>query len=110
LCLAECDPLGRDCGDELCVPTGDTFACVPANADLAPGEPCTLLDDCASGTACIPPEYVPECVDDGCCSSFCDLTAPDPAAGCLPAQTCQPWYDPGAGPPSLMHVGVCALR
>jgi hypothetical protein len=111
LCLLDCDPIAMDCPAAQCVPSDDAFGCVPPVGDLLPGDACETFWECSDGAACIAPENVPDCAGAvGCCSNFCDLTAPDPALGCLPGQTCLPWYDPGDPPPEYEHVGVCGVE
>jgi hypothetical protein len=112
LCLSDCDPIAMDCpGNDQCAPMNDGFACAPAGDEAPPGEPCTLVNECVDGAVCISPDLTPDCAGaSGCCSSFCDLMAPDPMAGCLPGQTCLPWYEPGNAPPEYAHVGACGVE
>jgi len=110
VCLPSCDPLLGDCvGSEACVPATEGFACIPA-AGAGPGEPCEHIDVCGPGLTCAPSEAVAATCDpgfEGCCTPWCDLAAPDPAAGCFdPEQVCLPWPDAPAG---FEDVGVCAL-
>jgi hypothetical protein len=116
LCRRECDPLLQDCqGSAACLPANgaDGFVCiVDASGEMgAPGDPCEFLNACDPGLFCANAEVVPDCQGTGgCCSEFCDLTEPDPNAGCsLMGQECTPWFEEGTAPPDLVHVGACAL-
>jgi hypothetical protein len=116
LCRRECDPLLQDCmGSAACLPANgsDGFVCiVDASGEMgAPGDPCEFLNACDPGLFCANAEAVPDCQGaSGCCSEFCDLTAADPDAGCsLVGQMCTPWFEMGAAPPDLEHVGACSL-
>lgn len=111
VCSPTCDPLNDDCPpDYACAPWGSGYQCTPTTGAQPPGEACGPGLDCASGSRCIHEQNVPDCTDGHCCSSFCDLTAPDPDTVCLPGQTCMPWGGaPELVPPELQHVGVCAL-
>jgi len=116
LCRRECDPLLQDCmGSAACLPANgsDGFVCIvdASGEDGAPGQPCEFLNACDPGLFCANAEAVPDCMGSGgCCSEFCDLTEPDPDAGCsLMGQTCTPWFEEGTAPPDLEHVGACAL-
>jgi hypothetical protein len=116
LCRRECDPLLQDCmGSAACLPANgsDGFVCiVDASGEMgAPADPCEFLNACDPGLFCANAESVPDCAGaSGCCSEFCDLTAPDPNAACsLMGQTCIPWFEEGTAPPDLTHVGLCTL-
>ncbi len=112
LCLPECNPLvGCDPG-EACIPTDDAFVCTPVLAGAAAGEGCERFDACAPGLSCLASETVGPACDPGipgCCTSWCNLSAPDPAAGCFdPAHECVPWWD-GDAPAGLEDVGACVI-
>ena len=110
LCMPTCDPLGDDCGDELCVPNNEDFFCVGAAGGAAVGEACDFPNGCVEGAACVDPAAVPDCsmTGLGCCASWCDLMDADPDAGCAMGTTCQPWFL--APPPKeWAHVGVCVV-
>jgi hypothetical protein len=116
LCRRECDPLLQDCmGSAACLPANgsDGFVCiVDASGEMgAPGDPCEFLNACDPGLFCGNAEAVPDCMGSGgCCSEFCDLEDPAGDAQCsLMGQTCTPWFEMGAAPPDLEHVGACAL-
>jgi hypothetical protein len=111
ICLPLCNPLTQNCDDgQGCYPIGNAFACAadaPGSADL--GGPCEFLNVCDAGQFCADPSDVQGCVSPiGCCTTFCDLTAADPDAGCfLPAQVCVPWFEPGHAPAGFTNLGYC---
>ncbi len=112
LCLPTCHPLANDClADEVCVPVNDHWTCTEsATMDGTPGSACEFINACGPDTVCAAAEAVPNCEGaTGCCSSVCDLAAPDPSAGCLPGQTCISWYAAGKAPAEYETVGVCVL-
>lgn len=110
LCLPGCNPLMDDCTDGTCIPAEGDFACVWDGADLQPGEACEYLDDCTAGAVCAATGLTGDCGDGFyCCTSVCDLNAPDPSAACLPGQECAPWYRPGTVMPPQDAIGVCTL-
>jgi hypothetical protein len=110
-CVPYCDPLADDCRElEACYPIGEAFACSPdASGDAgAFGDACEYVNVCDAGLFCANPEVVPGCGPTvGCCNAFCDVSTGDPcpAAG----QECVPWFEPGASPSGLDHVGACVL-
>jgi hypothetical protein len=80
------------------------------------GEPCASERDCTEGfgglETCVPGSLVPGCVEDSCCSSFCDLTAADPDSECAlqaSGEVCLPYFAGGAAPPGSENVGLCRL-
>lgn len=114
LCLPACDPLASTCAvGQACLPAADAFACVATTSgiDAAAGEPCEQLYDCQPGSLCVPSEEVGAPCDVGepsCCTPYCDLGAPDPAAVCLDAaQGCTSWWGAGPAPAGLEDVGTC---
>jgi len=116
LCLPTCDPLLTDCGiDQVCGQTGQSFVCMPdASGELgAHGEACQSLNDCDPGLVCANPPRVVGCENGpGCCTDFCDVTAPNPdsqCAGVMDGEVCTAWFDEGETPPGYEHVGVCLL-
>lgn len=111
LCLPGCDPLMQDCPvGQACYPVDDAFVCAPdASGEDAgmPGDPCAFINACDPGNACITPDAVgPGCFGGGCCSQFCNLTAP---VCTLPGHECLPWFDDGAAPPQYVDVGICSV-
>jgi hypothetical protein len=112
ICRATCSPLAPLCAaDEVCVPNSSgegsrSFFCVnDASGDLgAAGDLCAYLNACDPGLMCVQPGFVPGCAVDntGCCTSFCDLMAPE---GCLPGQSCVPYFDEPE--PEFPTLGLC---
>lgn len=106
LCTASCNPLLQDCEPGFaCHWTSAEFTCVATTEDLALGEPCEALNDCAQGLACLPGNLTPNCAGDSCCASYCDLSMPS----CDQMGTqCAPFFD-GQPPAGYEDVGVCVL-
>lgn len=107
LCLPICNPIADECGEgQGCFPVGEFFQCAPVAGGGEPGDPCEFLNACDDGSACVNPTQVPGCDGNGCCSSYCDLTAEDP--GCLAGQECLPWYEMGQEPDACLEgIGFC---
>ncbi|MCY0993270.1 hypothetical protein OV203_39390 [Nannocystis sp. ILAH1] len=113
LCVPHCDPLLQDCpAGDSCQYAGVDFVCL--KVDGLPGnqlfEGCGGDWRCAPGLSCADGDVATECVlggeGPGCCSPYCDLSAPAcPGVG----QQCRPYYEPGEAPSGLENVGVCAL-
>jgi len=116
LCLASCDPIGQDCAaGEACYPIGAMFACAPDSSGQAgeAGDPCEYITVCDPGLFCANADAVPGCDGaSGCCTPFCDASAPDPCAALLPGTQCIPLFDEGMGPEGCLGpglVGGCLL-
>jgi hypothetical protein len=118
LCRPECDPLLQNCEgtNVACLQaTGnDGFTCIiDASGEAgAAGDPCEFINSCDPGLACMGAEGVPDCGGaTGCCTEFCDLTEPDPAAGCTlgGGVDCVGWWEDGQAPPGYEHVGICVI-
>jgi hypothetical protein len=113
ICLPICSPLVQDCPVGCaCFPASDEFRCVPVAAAADEGlygDPCEFTNVCQVGLFCASPDAVPGCADSiGCCSSFCDLAAPEcPAAD--EGVECIAWYEEGQAPGGLESVGACAI-
>jgi len=112
LCIPLCDPLSQDCPDShLCLPTSrfDGFICVVdiSGEDGAYGAPCDYADDCDAGLLCINQEYIDGCEASGCCTPFCDLSAPPSCEGV--DEECIPWYEPGEAPEIYENLGFCGV-
>ncbi|MEM9453320.1 MAG: hypothetical protein AAGF11_04020 [Myxococcota bacterium] len=113
LCLSGCNPLGDDCGPSgRCVPTEQGLGCFHVwSAGAAAGQPCEYLDECGPGLACTAPDAVAPSCDpgaSGCCTPWCDLSAPDPSAACFdPTQQCTSWWDGAPAPDGLEDLGIC---
>lgn len=113
LCLPGCDPLLLDCpAGQVCVDADVSgFICAPGPKSDPPGgvgAPCEFLNACEPGLACIPGDLVPGCLETGCCSPYCAVSAPNTCPD-APTQICLPWYDPGEAPAGLEDLGVCGL-
>ena len=112
LCLPPCDPLGQDCDNgQACYPIDNTFVCAPdasGGAGMA-GEPCSTINACSAGTACISPDaYGAACPagSPGCCTPYCEIGEP---ADCPEDyQFCDAWFDKGTAPDGFETVGVCS--
>ena len=111
LCLDSCDPLMSTCEPgESCQPhSNGLFTCVPVANEGTYGDGCTFINDCGPGHACLGATAVPNCMELGCCTPYCDTTAPDTCPDAMQGVACQPWHEPGAAPPGLEDVGACAL-
>jgi len=114
LCLPRCDPLLQDCPEgQGCYIGPETFNCAwdgsePGMGD--PGDPCEFVNVCHPGLCCINADSVAGCQGSlGCCSPFCDTTAPNTCPGMADGEECVPYWAEGEGPPEYEHVGVCAL-
>ena len=113
-CFPCCDPLLQDCaGDEVCIPSGGCFDCVPdASGDMGKlNDPCEFPNACDKGLVCLnTPSASSACMaaSQGCCQPFCDFAA---MAKCPnPDQKCMQWFDPMMPiPPGFEDVGVCAI-
>lgn len=113
LCLATCDPLVQSCPDgQICFFDGlDQFICdFDASGEEGQyGDACAFINVCDYGLFCAAPETVPDCVSgDGCCSPYCDISAPNTCPG-APMQECVPWYNEGMAPPGQENIGACAI-
>lgn len=113
LCLPQCDPLASDCeADEVCVPSDADFVCAPTGTDTIAGDPCESINSCAAGLVCVDaPTVAPSCGGaTGCCTPWCDLSAPDPSASCFdPAQDCVSWWQGETPPAGFETLGICAV-
>lgn len=109
LCSKQCSPLLQDCPEAYgCYWTGGTFDCQINGTPAQAGEACDMNNDCLPGLACVDKLAVPNCQGDdaNCCTSWCDLDAPDP---CSPPLSCVPFFEQGQAPDSFASVGVCVL-
>jgi hypothetical protein len=117
LCLAWCDPLLQDCDhDTICVvaPDDQAFVCLGhGSGEDNYGDPCEYASHCGTGLFCAEAAQVPGCQGAvGCCTEYCDLTAPVPTDSCSGADQgveCIPWFEPGQAPDGYDHVGKCIL-
>jgi hypothetical protein len=113
ICLPVCSPIEQDCPVGCaCYPSSDEFQCFPvaAEEDMGHyGDDCEFINVCQPGLFCSNPESVPSCIGGiGCCSSYCDLSAPD-CPGMEDGVECIPWYEEGQAPPNFASVGACAI-
>jgi hypothetical protein len=104
-----CDPVTQECTEGLAchsqIPLGGCpFLCVPPSGPaLEPGAVCQYLNDCATGTACIPAAYVEGCEGTYCCALYCDLGSPE----CERGKTCKSFFAPDPVPAGYENVGLC---
>ncbi len=120
VCSIPCDPLNDTCPEgmscQLGLGSSDPYltlpACAPAQGSGAYGEPCVpQYDACDPGLVCLSSDVMPETLCSGmdyCCSSYCDLTAPQCPDAALGIE-CVPVYEPGQAPPGLENLGICML-
>ncbi len=107
-CHESCDPLQQECDEgDSCYWTGQGFGCVVQLDDVAAGQPCGLINECAQGLICVNSEWVPDCAGASCCAPFCDVTQPDCAD--LPGTECVAFFEPGQAPAGYEDVGVCGV-
>ena len=118
LCFPSCDPLVQDCSPvETCVPNiaalgAEFFVCMPRVFEELPGQygdACYALSGCDPSYLCIFAENVPGCDGTYCCSTYCDLTAPETCTNFDPTLSCIPWYQAGDETPGYENVGVCGV-
>lgn len=106
-CLPTCLPLAQDCADAnaVCQWGMTEFVCLQRGADVAVGQPCEFVTDCAAGSLCLDASIVPGCTGDSCCGPYCELGM---VGGCdsLPGTTCAPFFD-DPPPPGHETLGVC---
>lgn len=110
LCLPDCDPLGQTCAPgHGCFPVGDTgsFVCLPApSSQIVGAGTCAHLGGCEPGTVCVEPTSLPACrLPDGCCTSWCDTSAPEDP--CPDETTCQPFFSEDVV--GFETLGVCLV-
>jgi hypothetical protein len=109
-CANDCSPFEPSCPTPLqCRRQDDRYACVFARDEDSgvAGDPCEVTDDagCATGFACFPGALVPDCTNNGCCTTLCDLTGPDP---CPAPSLCSPAIENAA--PGFEHIGACFVE
>jgi len=106
-CADDCSPFEPLCvAPTQCRRNGERFSCrIPQEADVgAAGAPCSPSDDggCTTGFVCIPGALVPDCKEQNCCASLCDLES---ASGCLAPATCNSALTAAA--PGFESIGAC---
>jgi hypothetical protein len=107
MCVPNCDPLLQDCTEgNGCYWANTQFLCIHETDNIAEGEPCGYINDCAPGNLCASAESLPSCAGASCCTGWCDLGD----ASCQIAGTeCAAFFAEGEAPPGLDHVGVCVI-
>ena len=108
LCLPICDPLDVGaCGaGDACVSSGEFFICVidASGSEGEVGSNCEFANGCDPGNFCGNNSGVfADCDASGCCTPFCDLSAPQ----CPQGTECAPWYEEGMAPKCFDDVGAC---
>ena len=119
LCFPGCNPLAQDCPDgDACVPNiaalgSEYFVCMPLVFEAIPGQygdACYAISGCDKGFQCIFALNVPNCAGDMyCCSSWCDLDAPNTCKDFDDTIDCVPWYEQGSATPGYENVGICGI-
>lgn len=111
LCIPHCDPVAQACAEEgtACYYDAGDFYCIPPADNLPPGAPCGYVNDCAGGSLCVNPESLPTCEGSACCTLFCQLDLGDAQCAAVPGTGCLPFFEDGAAPPELEHVGICIV-
>ena len=105
LCLPGCDPLDANAcaGGDVCISSGGLFQCVlDASGDAGGlGDACQFANACDPGFLCGANNGT--CDGAGCCTPFCDLTAPV----CPEGLECLAFFEEGQAPQCFEDVGVC---
>lgn len=107
LCTPTCMPLQGDCpGTCGCFWANAEFLCVPLTENIATGQPCGFVNDCAMDHLCADAAVMPDCEGSACCASYCRVSE----GGCAQAGTqCVSFFEEGMAPPGLEDVGICIL-
>ncbi len=124
VCRQPCDPLTQECPrGQSCIPSSDSpnqldFWCAPEINDLDPPPfdglscPCGIYCSygaCGVGRACISGLLLPDC-GGNCCTSYCDVNAPNACALADQGAVCVAFVDAGfAVPAGKEHVGFCGV-
>lgn len=108
LCTPVCDPLlTTDCPETCgCYWSGGNFFCLPRSSDIATGEPCGFVNDCAPTNMCVTGEAMPDCQGSSCCAAFCDISQPDT---CGSGTACTAFFEQGMAIPGYEDTGICVL-
>ncbi len=85
VCIHKCDPIDPVCSTgATCYvePLVNEFLCLDASdpVQIVDGAPCTSERSCSAGLLCVEAQHVPGCMENLCCTKFCDL---DLAGGCV---------------------------
>lgn len=114
LCLPGCDPIAPDCPmTQACLPLQGDFGCLPdASGDEGQvGDACQYINACDPGNYCADAVDVPGCDprEEGCCTAFCDVDAPDTCDALVPGTACVPILPDGEQPPcfATARIGGC---
>lgn len=109
LCIATCDPLLQDCqGDGIaCYWANNDFNCIFSTQDIAEGEPCGYINDCARGLICLDASVLPSCQAGACCASYCALSEGGPCS--VEGTECTAFFEEGVAKPGLEDTGVCII-
>lgn len=108
LCRPLCDPLDPDAcapGESCILRYGDAFICMWTAFDGADGEPCDVSQQCSAGTFCADATTLANCPWDRCCTSYCDLDAPNTCPQKDLGAECVPYFDPPL--PGKETLGFC---
>lgn len=107
LCTPVCDPLSTsDCPETCgCYWASIDFLCLPRTSNIATGEPCGFINDCAPLNICADAEVVPNCEGSACCAAYCDLAV----GSCGPDTSCVAFFEDGTAPPLYENVGICVV-
>jgi hypothetical protein len=107
LCVDACHPLTQNCNANLgCYWSGSVFVCVVVGGDGSEDQPCSFINDCTPGLACLDSQLLPGCAGTACCTPWCDVGLQGP---CAQGKACIPWFDAGLAPPGYENVGICAV-
>jgi hypothetical protein len=108
-CISPCDPILQDCGvGNACWWVDENFTCLPTTDNIPAGQPCSMINDCASGNSCVDGMLLP-CNDPSCCTPFCDVNLGDAECIEVPGTSCVPFFEQGTAPDGYDHVGVCIV-
>lgn len=111
-CLPLCDPRVPSCpGSSSCqYDLGEQFSCNWSFDQRTYGEPCGAIAQCVDGLTCGAAIDIPGCASDFCCTSFCDVSAPNTCPD-APTQECLSYFENlgGRSPPGFEDIGVCAI-
>ncbi len=107
LCTPTCTPLDGDCpGTCGCFWVNTEFMCVPLTENIATGQPCGFINDCAMDHLCADGAVMPDCAGSACCASYCRLSE---GVCSQPGTQCMPFFEEGMAPPAYEDVGICIL-
>ena len=102
-----CDPVLQNCpGGQGCYPVEEGEALCADSLGAGFGDACSFVNQCSPGLMCVASTAIPGCdgSEAGCCTAFCDVTAPDPDGACGPGFVCSQFGAPGS---DIESTGVC---